>query len=95
MQVYYQIRDTPTTELFKRFDGNTTFEGVITGLAGFMDYEIRLLAVTKVGGTFKGSAVVIKTREGSKYNFVFSLILYSQLCTDFKCVNVKASNSLY
>ena len=71
MQVYYQIRGIPTTELSKRFDGNTTFEGVITGLAGFTDYEIRLLAFTKVGGTFKGSAVVVKTREGSKYHFIF------------------------
>ena len=57
--------------MFKRFDGNTTFEGVITGLAGFTDYEIRLLAFTKVGGTFKGSPAVVKTREGSKYHFVF------------------------
>lgn len=54
------------TELWKDFPGAKTFRGTISGLAGFTDYEFRLLAYTRVGGTLKGSPVIVKTKEGSK-----------------------------
>ena len=64
--MFYQIKDVEDTELFVDFPGASTLTGRISGLAGYTDYEFRLLAYTKVGGTFKGSPITIKTNEGSE-----------------------------
>lgn len=63
-KVYYQMKNQPETELFKQFDGNKTYTGVINHLAGYTDYEFRLLAYTKVGGRFESSPVTVKTHRG-------------------------------
>lgn len=60
------MKNQPETELFKQFDGNKTYTGVINHLAGYTDYEFRLLAYTKVGGRFKSSPVTVKTHRGGK-----------------------------
>lgn len=63
-KVFYQLKGFVRTELFKDFPGNTTYSGLITGLHGFTDYEFRLLAYTKVGGTLKSPPTTAKTFKG-------------------------------
>jgi hypothetical protein len=71
MQVYYQLKGYQQPN-FKDFPGNTTFSGLIDKLNGYSDYEFRVMAYTKVGGTLKSPPVTSKTFEGSEFFLAIS-----------------------
>ncbi|XP_047144342.1 protein sidekick-1 isoform X1 [Hydra vulgaris] len=79
-KAFYSIKNLPDTELFKDFPGNLTLRGTINKLVGFVDYEIYLMAYTRVGGNFRGNPVTVRTLEGvpgKPHDVRFPVVTYS------------------
>ena len=63
-KVSYIIRNQPLSELFHDAPNNKTHEVVLTDLVGHTEYEVRVLAYTKIGDGYAGGMVRVKTQEG-------------------------------
>ena len=73
-QILYQEMNS-VEEMFVDVPGNTSSQGTITGLRGYTDYSIKVLAYTRIGDGDASSAFTDTTREAGTSVRIASLLI--------------------
>ena len=75
--MYYNIKTEQLVVHRKTLIGADTFATVLTGLAGYATYEVRMSAYTKTGEGKKTDPEEFTTPDGSKFVYLHILTLFN------------------
>ena len=76
LQIYYNIKTEQLVVQRKPIIGGDTYFTVLTGLAGYARYEVRMSAYTKTGEGKKTDPVEFVTPDGSKFFVMLNIACF-------------------